>query len=80
MSDHLPQFLIASDPPSTKMNIFERDWSKFDQENFIVDYLFIDWEDLIKSNNGNVDQSSLSFLIKFNSIIDLYVLLKKISK
>ena len=67
MSDHLPQFLIASDifsePPSTKMNIFERDWSKFDQENFIVDYLSIDWEDLIKSNNENVDQSSLSFLI-----------------
>ena len=71
MSDHLPQFLIASDifsdPPSTKMNIFERDWSKFDQENFIVDYLSIDWEDLIKSNNGNVDQSSqFSDLVQFN--------------
>ena len=31
ISDHLTQFLIAPDvfsnPPSTKMNIFERDWS-----------------------------------------------------
>ena len=46
--DHLPQFLIAPDifsnPPSTKLNIFEKDWSKFDQENFILDYLSVDWE------------------------------------
>ena len=46
-SDHLPQFLIVPDifsnpPPSTKLNIFERDWSKFDQENFILDYLSAD--------------------------------------
>ena len=34
ISDHLPQFLIAPailcNPSSTKLNIFERDWSKFD--------------------------------------------------
>ena len=34
ISDHLPHFLIAPDifsnPPSTKLDIFERDWSKFD--------------------------------------------------
>ena len=84
MSDHLPQFLIAPDiftnPPSAKLNIFERDWSKFIQENFILDYLSVDWENLIKSNCGNVDQSFVSFLAKFNSILDLYAPLKKISK
>ena len=46
--DHLPQFLIAPDifsnPPSTKLNIFEKDWPRFDQENFILDYLSVDWE------------------------------------
>ena len=51
---HLPQFLIAPDmfsnPPPIKLNIFERDWSKFDQENFILDYLYVDRENLIKSN------------------------------
>ena len=26
-----------SNPPFTKLNTFERDWSKFDQENFILD-------------------------------------------
>ena len=54
-SDHLPQFFIATDifsnPTSTKLNIFERDWSKFDQENSVLDYLSVDWENLIKSNN-----------------------------
>ena len=83
-SDHLPQFLIAPDifsnPSSTKLNIFERDWSKFDQENFILDYLSVDSENVIKSHCGNVDESFVSFLANFNSILDLYAHLKKISK
>ena len=40
--DHFPHFLIAdifSNPPSKKLNIFESGWSKFDQENVILDYL-----------------------------------------
>ena len=49
--DYLSQFLIARDilsnPPSSQFNIFEKDWSKFDQENFILDYLCVDWENLI---------------------------------
>ena len=84
MSDHLSQFLITPDrfsnPLYTKLKIFERDWSKFDQENFILDYQSVDWKILSKSNNGNVDQSFVSFLAKFNSILDLYSPLKKISK
>ena len=82
ISDNLPQFLIApnifSNTTSTKLNIFERDWFKFDQENFILDYLSVKYENLIKSNNGNVGQSFVSFLT--NSILDFYASLKKISK
>ena len=42
--DHLPQFLIAPDifsnPKSAKLNIFERDRSKFDKKNlFLTIYL-----------------------------------------
>ena len=37
--DHFPQFFIVRDiffdSPSTKLNIFESDWLKFGQENFI---------------------------------------------
>ena len=52
ISDHPQQFLIAPDifsnPPFTKLNIFERDLSKVDQQNFILDYLSVDWENLTK--------------------------------
>ena len=28
-----------------KSNIYERDWSKFDHKNFILDYFSVDWKD-----------------------------------
>ena len=38
ISDHLPQFSIVPNMfgniPGNKSNIYERDWSKFDRENF----------------------------------------------
>lgn len=30
---------------------------KFDRENFILDYISVDWENLIESGNENVGQS-----------------------
>ena len=71
---------MTSNPSSAKLKFFERDWSKLDQENFILDYLSVDWENLIESVNGNVDQSFISFLAKFSSILDMYASLKEISK
>ena len=42
ISDHLPQFSIIPNMfgniSDNESNIYERDWSKFDQENFILDY------------------------------------------
>ena len=32
-------------------------WSKFDRENYIVDYFFVDWEDLLQVDEPNVDDS-----------------------
>ena len=44
ISDHLPQFAIIPNMfgniTGNKSNIYERDWSKFDQENFILDFFF----------------------------------------
>ena len=44
ISDHLPQFAIIpnifGNISGNKSNIYERDWSKFGQENFILDYFF----------------------------------------
>ena len=65
-------------PP--KSNIYERDWNNFDQENFILDYLAVDWADIIKSEKKNIDFSFECFLKKFNLILDKYLPLKKLTK
>ena len=48
-SDHLPQFSfvpnILSNLSTQKFNYYERDWSKFKQENFIRDYIDNNWTD-----------------------------------
>ena len=45
ISDHLPQCSIIPNMfgniPGNKSNIYERDWSKFDRENFILDYFLL---------------------------------------
>ena len=68
ISDHLPLFMnvsnVFSNPPSNKANIFERDWSNFDQENFILDYFSIDWDVALKLDKQNVNYSTESFLNK----------------
>ena len=52
ISEHLPQYLIAPEIfpnlSSTKLNTFERDWCKFNQEIFILDYLSVDWKNSIQ--------------------------------
>ena len=81
ISDHLPQFMIVpnvfSNPPSNKANIFERDWSNFDQENFILDYFSIDWNVALKLDEQNVNYLTASFLNKINSLLRNYASLKK---
>ena len=61
-SDHLPQFSVIpnmfANISGNKFNIYERDWSKFDQENFILDYFSVDWEDLLKTDELNADNST----------------------
>ena len=50
ISDNLAQFNTFADLPSKKSNVFERDWSKFDQENFLLDYLDTDWPNILNLN------------------------------
>ena len=61
ISDHLPQFAIISNmfgnTTSNKSNICDRGCSKFDRKHFIPDYFSIDWDDLLKIDELNVDNS-----------------------
>ena len=65
---------------SNKSNIYERDWSKFYQENFIQDYFSIHWEHLLKTDKLNVDNSAQMYVDKINILLDTYIPLKRIDK
>ena len=84
ISDHLPQFAIIpnifGNISGNKYNIYERDWSKFDRENFILDYFSVDWEDLLKIDKLNADNSTKIYLDAINMLLDTYAPLKRINK
>ena len=88
ISDHLPQFAIIlnmfGNISGNKSNIYERDWSKFDQKKFILDYFSFDWEDFLKIDElvelENVDNSTKIDLDKINMLLNAYGPLKKINK
>ena len=80
ISDHLPQFSIILNMFGNKSNNYERDWSKFDTENFILDYFSADWEDLLKTDKLNADNSTRMYLDKINMLSDTYAPHRKINK
>ena len=55
-----------------KSNIYERDWSKFDWKNFILDYFSVDSEDFLKIDELNGDNSIKIYLEKINMLLDTY--------
>ena len=84
ISDHLPQFAIVSNMvyniSGNKHNNYERDWLKFDRENFILVYFSDDWEDLLKIDELNAENSIQIYLDKINMLLDSYAPLKRINK
>ena len=84
ISDHLLQFSIIPNMfgniPGNKSNIYERDWSKFDRESFIIDYFSVEWKDLLKIDELNADKSTKKFLDKINMLLDTYAPLKRVKK
>ena len=71
ISDLLPQFAVIPNMfgniSGNKSNTYEREWSKFDRENFSVD-----WEDSLKIDELNVDNSTKIYLDKINVIRYLF--------
>ena len=79
---YLPQFLIAPDSfcnsPANKTNIFERNWSKFNYENFILDYFDINWPNVLKLDMQNVDLSFNNFYEAINAVLDKHAPCQKV--
>ena len=54
--DQLPQFLVAPNiffNASYPKSNCERDWSRFDHENFVLDYFSVEWDNVLLSPNTN---------------------------
>ena len=81
ISDHLPQFLFApnvlSKDSCRKSNIYERDWPKFNQTDFVLDYFNKNWPDVLQLDQQNVNLPTESSL---GNILDEHAPLKRINK
>ena len=84
ISDHLPQFLfvpnVFSKPVCQNSNIYERDWSKFVQQNFVLDYFDKDWSHVVQLDQQDMNLSINLFLDNMSSILDGHALLKRANK
>ena len=78
--DNIFSNVIDPDISGNKLNIYEWDWSRFDPENFILDYFLVDWEDLVKTDELNADNSTRMHLDKINMLLDTYTPLKRVNK
>ena len=84
ISDHLPSFLIIprdnQNHAPKRQNLYTRKTKNFDRENFIYDYLDIDWNSILQANRNDVNVSLQIFLTKINELLDKYMPLRKMSK
>ena len=84
ISDHLPQFSfvpnILSNSSTQKSNFYERDWLKFKQKNFILNYFDKHWAELLQIDQQNVNLSMDIFLNKMDFNLDTHAPLKKVNK
>ena len=66
ISDHLPSFMIVPKKNQNhlpkKHNYYKRDTKNFDRENFILDFLAIDWESEL---GNNVETAASTFSTKW---------------
>ena len=84
ISDNLSQFAIIPNMfgniLGNKSNIYERDWPKVDQENFILDNFPVDWEDLLKIDYLNAYNLAKISLDKIKMSLNTFAHLIRINK
>ena len=76
ISDHLPQFLITPNCKSISKPTSDysyKDWSKFNQDQFLHDYSKINCNETLKLHCQNVDTSFKSFIDTLNNLIDKHL-------
>jgi hypothetical protein len=82
ISDHLPQFIFINSTnqlSSPESPLFKRKWSSFNKENFILDYLDIDWHRTLEPMN-DVNKVFKTFHSKMTNLIDKHAPFIKLTK
>ena len=83
ISDHYPQFLLIKNiypDKKIKHNIHQRNCNKFDQTEFVLDFLDINWNSTLELDHKNVDVSFQNFFDKMNNLTDKYAPLRKLTR
>ena len=63
-----------------KSKILERDWSKFNKQNFILDYIAKNWPEILELDQHNVNLSMDFYFDHINAVSDIHVPYKKVNK
>ena len=71
---------VLSNPLCNKSSILERDWSKFNNENFILDYFNETWSEILQLDQHNANLSMDSYLDHMNAILDIHAPYKTVNK
>ena len=81
ISDHLPQFMLITQNIQTtkKQEIFRRNYKNFDQENFTLDLIGIDWKKHLQIDKNDANKSMETFLNIFETLLDRYAPLRKLN-
>ena len=83
ISDHLTQFLLI--PLETgecipEKDFYKRDTKNFDRENFFLDLLSIDWNEVLKLELQDPNISFCEYYTTINALIDKYMPLRKMTR
>ena len=84
ISDHLMQFLVLEgfikEKSVPKLNLYKRDFSSFNENEFNETILDLDWDDLIKLHNNDPNFSFNKFHNTITYYLDEFAPYKKITK
>ena len=81
VSDHYAQCLLLKNnnlPKGQKERKLIRDYKKIDKENFETDLKSTNWNQILKLNLGNTNDSFEIFFDTFNKILDKHAPLRKV--
>ena len=55
---------------SSQSKLYEKEWSIFSQQSFIIDYIYVDWKKVINIEKRHNGKSFEKVLDEFNSILN----------